>query len=153
MKKRFLILILVFSVQICYAQSEKRAFILESRLHSGINIPLYEALDYLIRDDIYAFDLSLSFPAYGKDSGRNYTVTQDRVSDFHTGVSAMMKYSVRHMLYIVLSISHYINGQKNFHLITRFLSEELISPENLMYTKITLTGQSAHIQMYTSGWG
>ena len=32
-----------------------------------MNFPFYEALDYLIRDDIYAFDLSLSFPAYGKD--------------------------------------------------------------------------------------
>ena len=66
MKKRFLILILVFSVQICYAQSEKRALILESRLHSGINIPLYEALEYLIQDDLFAFDLSVSFPTYGK---------------------------------------------------------------------------------------
>jgi len=33
----------------------------------GMNLPFYEALDYLIEDDIYAFDLSVSFPTYGKD--------------------------------------------------------------------------------------
>lgn len=65
MKKRILILILVISTLDCYAQLEKRAFTIESRLHSGINIPLYEALEYLIQDDLYAFDLSVSFPTYG----------------------------------------------------------------------------------------
>lgn len=50
----------------CYAQLEKREFILESKFHSGVNIPLYEALEYLIQDDIWAFDLSVTFPTYGK---------------------------------------------------------------------------------------
>ncbi len=30
-------------------------------------LPLYEALDYLVKDDIYSLDLSLRFPATGKD--------------------------------------------------------------------------------------
>jgi hypothetical protein len=32
-----------------------------------MNLPFYKALGYLIKDDIYAFDLSVSLPAYGKD--------------------------------------------------------------------------------------
>jgi hypothetical protein len=42
-------------------------FIVETRVHTGMNLPFYDALRYLISDDIYAFDLSVSFPAYGKD--------------------------------------------------------------------------------------
>ncbi|MCU0472382.1 MAG: acyloxyacyl hydrolase [Bacteroidales bacterium] len=49
------------------AQLVKKPFIIEPKIHTGMILPFYEALDYLIRDDIYAFDLSLSFPAYGKD--------------------------------------------------------------------------------------
>ena len=32
-----------------------------------MNLPFYKALRYLIKDDIYAFDVSVSFPTYGKD--------------------------------------------------------------------------------------
>jgi hypothetical protein len=49
------------------AQLLKRPIIIEPKIHSGMNLPFYEALRYLIQDDIYAFDLSVSFPTYGKD--------------------------------------------------------------------------------------
>jgi hypothetical protein len=48
-------------------QEAKRTFIIEPKVHSGLNMPFYKALNYLAKDDIYAFDLSVSFPTYGKD--------------------------------------------------------------------------------------
>lgn len=67
MKKKLLILIIVIPGLYCNAQPEKRSFIIESRVHAGIHIPFYEALEYLINDDVYALDLSVSFPTYGRD--------------------------------------------------------------------------------------
>jgi len=32
-----------------------------------MNLPFYDALRYLIKDDIYAYDLAVSLPTYGKD--------------------------------------------------------------------------------------
>ena len=49
------------------AQVIPKPFIVETKIYTGMILPFYEALDYLIRDDIYALDLSLSFPANGKD--------------------------------------------------------------------------------------
>jgi hypothetical protein len=49
------------------AQKAPAPIIIEPRLHIGMNIPFYKALDYLVEDDIYAFDLNISFPTYGKD--------------------------------------------------------------------------------------
>lgn len=49
------------------AQLVKRPVILEPKLHAGMILPFYDALNYLIQDDIYAFDLSVGFPTYGKD--------------------------------------------------------------------------------------
>ena len=49
------------------AQLIKRPVIIEPKIHAGISLPFYEALAYLIQDDIYAFDVSVSFPTYGKD--------------------------------------------------------------------------------------
>jgi hypothetical protein len=49
------------------AQLAKRPVIIESKVHAGINLPFYKALNFLNQDDIYAFDLSVSFPTYGKD--------------------------------------------------------------------------------------
>ena len=67
MKNRLLISIFVLTGLAGKAQLVNRPFIIESRLHTGMNLPFYKALGYLIKDDIYAFDLSLSFPTYGKD--------------------------------------------------------------------------------------
>ncbi len=47
------------------SQSANRPFIVESRIHAGMSLPFYKALAYLSQEDIYAFDLSLSFPADG----------------------------------------------------------------------------------------
>jgi hypothetical protein len=49
------------------AQSVTKPFIIQTKIHSGMTLPFYEALDYLIKDDIYALDLSVGFPGYGKD--------------------------------------------------------------------------------------
>ena len=67
MKKGFLVFILVLTVLAGKAQLVKRPVIIESRVHTGMNLPFYKALGYLIQKDIYAFDLSVSFPTYGKD--------------------------------------------------------------------------------------
>jgi hypothetical protein len=49
------------------AQFGKNPIIAEAKMHAGMNLPFYKALGYLIKDDIYAFDLSLSYPTDGKD--------------------------------------------------------------------------------------
>jgi hypothetical protein len=49
------------------AQTVKDPVILEAKVHSGMVFPVYEALAYLVQDDVYALDLSISFPTYGKD--------------------------------------------------------------------------------------
>lgn len=67
MKKGILILIVVLYGFSGKAQLIKRPFIIEPKFHMGMNLPFYKALDYLIEEDIYAFDLSVSFPTYGKD--------------------------------------------------------------------------------------
>ena len=67
MKKGFLIFILVLTKLAANAQLVERPFIIEAKVHTGMNLPFYEALRYLVKDDIYAFDLSVSFPSYGKD--------------------------------------------------------------------------------------
>jgi len=49
------------------AQLFKRPVILETKFHAGINLPFYESVFYLMKDDIFAFDISASFPTYGRD--------------------------------------------------------------------------------------
>jgi hypothetical protein len=66
-KNGFLIFILVLTGLAANAQLADRPFIIEAKVHTGMNLPFYEALRYLVQDDIYAFDLSVSFPSYGKD--------------------------------------------------------------------------------------
>ena len=67
MKKGLLIFILALTGLAVNAQLLDRPFIIEAKVHTGMNLPFYEALRYLVQDDIYAFDLSVSFPSYGKD--------------------------------------------------------------------------------------
>ena len=62
-----MIFILVLTGLAANAQLVDRPFIIEPKIHTGMNLPFYEALRYLVQDDIYAFDLSVSFPSYGKD--------------------------------------------------------------------------------------
>jgi hypothetical protein len=66
-RKNLVILIILSTVTVANAQIIKRPFIVETRVYTGMNLPFYDALRYLIKDDIYAFDLSVSFPTYGKD--------------------------------------------------------------------------------------
>jgi hypothetical protein len=63
------LIIIIFALVRLYgeAQTVKRPVIVEPKFHTGMNLPLYRALDYLVEDDIYSFDLSLSFPTYGDD--------------------------------------------------------------------------------------
>jgi hypothetical protein len=64
------ILIITTLFFICFtgrAQSPVNLVIIETKVHTGIVVPLYKALSYLIDDDVYAFDLTVSFPTYGKD--------------------------------------------------------------------------------------
>jgi hypothetical protein len=67
MKIRVLILILLLPGMTVKSQLIKKPVIIETKFHTGLNLPIYEAVNYLIQDDIYSFDLSLSFPTYGRD--------------------------------------------------------------------------------------
>jgi len=66
-KNGLLIFILVFAGLAAKAQLIQRPFIIEPRIHTGMDLPFYKALRYLTHEDIYAYDLSVSFPTYGKD--------------------------------------------------------------------------------------
>jgi hypothetical protein len=66
-KKELFAFMILLAGLTCDAQSVTKPFIIETKLHTGINIPFYEALGYLIKDDISAFDLSVSFPTYGNN--------------------------------------------------------------------------------------
>jgi hypothetical protein len=66
-KNRLLILILILIALTGKAQLVKTPFVVEAKAHSGMNLPFYKELSYLIKDDIYAFDISLYRPADGKD--------------------------------------------------------------------------------------
>lgn len=67
MKGRLLIILVILTEITCNSQIVNRPFIIESRLHAGINLPFYKALDYLIEDDLFAGDLMIRLPATGKD--------------------------------------------------------------------------------------
>lgn len=67
MKTRLLILLIIATGLAGNAQKTKRPLIVEPKIHTGMILPFYEALSYLIKDDIYAFDLSLSFPTSGEE--------------------------------------------------------------------------------------
>ena len=62
-------ILIIFSLLITFldsnSQSAKKPYIVESRVHAGMSLPFYKALSYLSQDDIYAYDISLSFPADG----------------------------------------------------------------------------------------
>lgn len=49
------------------SQFYKKPFILEPKIHAGMALPLYDALAYLIEDDIYSFDIAVVSPSYGRD--------------------------------------------------------------------------------------
>jgi hypothetical protein len=66
-KNGLLIFLLAFAGLAAKAQFIQRPFIIESRIHAGMDLPFYKALRYLTKDDIYAFDLSVSFPTYGNN--------------------------------------------------------------------------------------
>jgi hypothetical protein len=66
-KNKLLILILLSIVITGNAQLVNRPGIIESKIHTGMSLPFFDALKYLARDDIYALDLSIGFPTYGKD--------------------------------------------------------------------------------------
>ncbi len=67
MKSRYLILIILSACLTSEAQSVKRPFKIETKAYTGLNLPFYEAINYLVNDNIYAADLSVVFPTYGKD--------------------------------------------------------------------------------------
>jgi hypothetical protein len=66
-KNRILIFILLFTCFTGEAQPVKNRVILETKGHTGIVFPFYDALAYLINDDVSALDITVSFPTRGKD--------------------------------------------------------------------------------------
>ena len=61
----FILTLLLIIDLACSAQSDKRSFIIGTKMHTGMSLPFYKALAYLSREDLLAFDLSLSFPPDG----------------------------------------------------------------------------------------
>ncbi len=67
LKKSLLIFFILATGLKGTSQFWKKPFIIEPKLHAGMTVPLYQSLAYLIEDDIYAFDIALTFPTYGND--------------------------------------------------------------------------------------
>src|SRR5512133_1414991 len=67
MRGIFILILFILATLTAEAQHVRRPFIIESKIHAGLNLPFYKALDYLIEEDLFALDVSLSFPASGKD--------------------------------------------------------------------------------------
>lgn len=67
MRGKFILILLILASLTTRGQQVRKPFIIESRVHTGLNLPFYKALDYLIEDELYAFDIALRFPASGKD--------------------------------------------------------------------------------------
>jgi hypothetical protein len=65
--KSNIILVFLSVTLTCNAQIIKRPVIIEPKFHTGLNIPFYKAVSFLVNDNIYAADLELSLPTSGKD--------------------------------------------------------------------------------------
>jgi hypothetical protein len=66
-KKGIFLFLLLLTGLATNAQSVKRPVIIEPKIHSGMILPFYDALYYLIQDNMYALDISVAFPTYGAD--------------------------------------------------------------------------------------
>jgi len=66
-KNLLLVVILLFTTFTSTAQNTGDPFILGTKVHTGMVFPIYEALSYLVENDLYALDITISFPTYGKD--------------------------------------------------------------------------------------
>lgn len=66
-KKTLLIFLLLTALLKGNSQLFEKPFIIEPRVHAGMVLPLYEALQYLVEDDIFSFDLAVSVPSSGND--------------------------------------------------------------------------------------
>ena len=66
-KKSLLIFLILATGLKGTSQFTKKPFIIEPKLHAGMTVPLYQALAYLVEDDIYAFDIAFTVPTYGTD--------------------------------------------------------------------------------------
>lgn len=69
MSKKGILILAILSLSWINSKSQfyRKPFILEPRIHAGMAIPLYDALSYLIQDDIFSFDIAVVSPSYGKD--------------------------------------------------------------------------------------
>jgi hypothetical protein len=67
LKNRLLTLLLLLTGLVSKSQLITRPVIIEPKLHTGLVVPLYEAMNYLITEDIYSFDISAGFPTFGKN--------------------------------------------------------------------------------------
>jgi hypothetical protein len=63
------LLILIFFLSLLYVngQRPRQPFIIEANAHTGLVLPVYEAINYILNDEISNFNLSVSFPSSGKD--------------------------------------------------------------------------------------
>lgn len=66
---KYIPLILILSVAGVEAHGQilKQPVSIDSKVHTGMIIPFYDALGYLVNDDVYAYDISAGFPTYGKN--------------------------------------------------------------------------------------
>jgi hypothetical protein len=65
--KRIFLLIVFFHLLLCFlsGQTVRKPLSAGFRVHSGLSLPVYKALDYIITDDVYAIDISLERRASG----------------------------------------------------------------------------------------
>ncbi len=73
-----LILIVFICTPEASSQSVSKPVTIETRVHAGINLPFYDAVSYMMKDEVYAIDVSAGFPSQGNSYWErlyNYPVT------------------------------------------------------------------------------
>jgi hypothetical protein len=87
------------------AQLVKNPFIIEPKVHAGMVFPIYDALSYLIQNEVYAIDLLVSFPTYGKDYWEKlYNYPRPGIGYSYWSLSNKEVFGKAHALYGYLNI-------------------------------------------------
>jgi len=140
-KYGLLIFVIVLTGLAANAQLVERPVIIEPKIYMGMDLPFYKALRYLTKDNIYAFDLSVSFPTYGKDYWEKlYRYPRQGVGFSYWSLGNNEVFGKAYVLYTFINIPFFKPSEKvSFNY--QISCGGHIFPKYLIYTKITLTGQ------------
>lgn len=113
MKNGLAIIIFFLTGLAIEAQLVKRPVIIESKVHTGMILPFYKALSYLVEDDISAFDLSVGFPGKGKDYWEKlYNYPKQGIGYSYWNLGNKEVFGNAHVLYGFINFPIYRKSEK-----------------------------------------